>query len=1351
MLPLKASKISPTLSWPTPTPIPYGATLDTAQLNATASVPGSFAYTPAAGTLLTAGAQTISVVFTPEDTETYTSVSTSVTLTVKPATPKITWPTPAAITADTTLGSAQLNATASVPGSFAYTPAAGSQLTAGAQSLSLVFTPTDTENYTSTSASVTLAVKQATPKITWPVPAAINAETTLGSAQLNATASVPGSFVYTPAAGTLLTAGAQPLSLVFTPTDTKNYASASASVTLAVKPATPEITWPAPAAISAGTTLGSAQLNATASVPGSFAYTPAAGSHLTAGAQPLSLVFTPQDTKNYTSTSASVTLTVKQATPRITWPTPAAIAYGATLGSAQLNATASIPGSFAYTPAAGSLLSVGAQPLSLVFTPKNTKDYTSTSASVVLTVKQTTPTITWSTPAAIAYGTTLGSAQLNATASVPGSFVYTPAAGALLTAGAQTLSLVFTPKDTENYTSATASVVLTIKQTTPKITWPTPAAITYGTTLSSAQLSATASVPGSFAYTPATGSLLTAGAQTLSLAFTPKDTKNYTSATASVTLTVKQTTPKITWPTPAAITYGTTLGSAQLNATASVPGSFVYTPATGALLTAGAQTLSLAFTPKDTENYTSTSASVTLTVKQTTPKITWAAPAAITYGTTLSSAQLNATASVPGSFVYTPATGSLLTAGAQTLSLVFTPKDTKNYTSATASVVLTIKQTTPKITWPTPTAIAYGTTLSSAQLNATASVPGSFAYTPATGALLTAGAQTLSLVFTPTDTKNYTSATASVTLTVKQTTPKITWSAPAAIAYGTTLSSAQLNATASVPGSFVYTPATGALLTIGTQSLSVAFTPTDAKDYTSATASVTLTVKQTTPKITWATPAAITYGSAIGAAQLNAKASVPGVFVYTPASGTLLGAGAQSLSVFFTPNDTTDYSSVSGGVTLNVQQATPKLTWATPPSVPVGYALSSTQLNAAVTAPGSNTPLDGSYLYTPDAGTVFSSSGPQTLNVTFTPTNSQDYAPVEASQTLTVTSVGLAAWGDSLTVGSGSSFDRGNYPQDLLSLVSLTVQNEGVSGQTSTQIGVRQGAVPTYATVSGGVIPASGGVTVTFPTGYEPATIYGPSAGVTGTILGVHGTVTFLSNVSTFTRTTAGDPVSAPGSPKFVVDTPYVAYLPVFWEGRNNYRQIAQILSDLAAQVATVPSGHNYLVMSVINQNAPVEWKGGAEYNTIIALNNQLATTYQSHYLDIRKVLVNSYDQTQANDAADYQHDVPPTSLHALESIGTLSSAIGPSDTTFTVNITTGQLCSCGLLNIDTGQNAETTVVSSASGNTVTVVRGFSGANIAHAAGVATVQTDPMHLNAKGYQVVANAVAQYFSAYGINK
>jgi lysophospholipase L1-like esterase len=152
-----------------------------------------------------------------------------------------------------------------------------------------------------------------------------------------------------------------------------------------------------------------------------------------------------------------------------------------------------------------------------------------------------------------------------------------------------------------------------------------------------------------------------------------------------------------------------------------------------------------------------------------------------------------------------------------------------------------------------------------------------------------------------------------------------------------------------------------------------------------------------------------------------------------------------------------------------------------------------------------------------------------------------------------------------------------------------------------------------------------------------------------------------------------------------------------------------------------------------------------------MTLNKQLASIYKKHYLDIRKLLVASYDPAQATDASDYAHDVPPTSLRLVQRQGTLSSAIGPADTTFTVKVTEGQLSAGCLLNIDTGANAETTVITSVSGNTVTVVRGFAGAQTSHAAGVAVEQTDYIHLNAQGYQVVADAVAEYFSAYEASK
>ncbi len=151
-------------------------------------------------------------------------------------------------------------------------------------------------------------------------------------------------------------------------------------------------------------------------------------------------------------------------------------------------------------------------------------------------------------------------------------------------------------------------------------------------------------------------------------------------------------------------------------------------------------------------------------------------------------------------------------------------------------------------------------------------------------------------------------------------TPVVSWANPAAIVYGTALGAAQLDATSSVPGTFIYTPAAGTILQAGAgQTLTAAFTPSDTADYTTATVSATIDVTKATPKITWANPASIASGTAVGAAQLDATSNVPGTFSYSPSAGTVLHAGSdQSLTATFTPTDTTDYTTATAKTTINV-------------------------------------------------------------------------------------------------------------------------------------------------------------------------------------------------------------------------------------------------------------------------------------------------------------------------------------------------------------------------------------------------------------------------------------------------
>ena len=379
-------------------------------------------------------------------------------------------------------------------------------------------------------------------------------------------------------------------------------------------------------------------------------------------------------------------------TSAITWPAPDPITYGNKLTFAQLNATASVEGTLVYTPGPGYVLPVGTHSLWVTFTPADSNGNASQQASVSIVVAKAKPVLSWPTPAGIIYGTALDDAQLNASVSVPGRLEYSPAPGEVLPPGKHSLSVTFTPADGANYTTAKASVSLAVAKATCEVQWPAPDPITYGSKLSNLQLCAMASVPGTFEYKPGVGAVLAAGEHKLSVVFTPADTVGYSPSRAAASVTVAKATPRIIWPTPDPIAYGVSLSTIQLNAKASVPGSFVYAPAAGEMLKPGVHELSVTFTPTDTLNYTTVSAVVSQPVTEKLPTIiTWPAPSAVPYGTALGPAQLNATASVPGTFVYTPSEGHVLAPGRYTLSASFTPSDTEKHGTAQATVVIEVE------------------------------------------------------------------------------------------------------------------------------------------------------------------------------------------------------------------------------------------------------------------------------------------------------------------------------------------------------------------------------------------------------------------------------------------------------------------------------------------------------------------------------------------------------------------------------------------------------------------------------------------------------------------------------------
>jgi sugar lactone lactonase YvrE len=232
------------------------------------------------------------------------------------------------------------------------------------------------------------------------------------------------------------------------------------------------------------------------------------------------------------------------------------LAAGSYKGAQSLTITDTAPNAIVYYTSDGSTPNAGSTQYSGAITISQSETIraiavapgfaSSAVASATYTIVLPTPTLTWLTPAAITYGTALSATQLDAADTVAGTFVYTPPGGTVLTAGPQALSVTFTPNDTTDYTTATTTVTLMVSAATPAITWTTPAAITYGTALSATQLDATSTVAGSFAYTPAIGTLLSAGTQTLKTTFTPTDAVDFTTATDTVRVTVNKAVPTVT-------------------------------------------------------------------------------------------------------------------------------------------------------------------------------------------------------------------------------------------------------------------------------------------------------------------------------------------------------------------------------------------------------------------------------------------------------------------------------------------------------------------------------------------------------------------------------------------------------------------------------------------------------------------------------------------------------------------------------------------------------------------------------------------------------------------------------------
>lgn len=442
------------------------------------------------------------------------------------------------------------------------------------------------------------------------------------------------------------------------------------------------------------------------------------------------------------------------------------------------------------------------------------------------------------------------------------------------------------------------------------LSWGDQADITYGTLLGPMQLSAVANVPGRFVYNPPAGTVLNAGSgQTLSVTFIPTDT-GYASVTKTVAINVLKATAAVTLGL-AAVYDGTPKSATAATDPPGLAVAFTYngdpTPPTSAGSYAVVATV-------DDPNYTGT-AGGTFVVSKGIATITLGGLSATYDGTPKAATAATTPTGLGVIIIYNGSQTPPTAAGSY--SVIATVND-PNY-SGMASGTLAIAKGTATVTLGGLSAVYDGTPKPATATTNPAGVAVTFTYNGSP--TLPTAAGSYAVVATIGD-PNYSGMT-SGTLVIAKVNTTVTLGNLSSVYDGAPKAATATTSPAGLSVVLTYNGSTTRPVSAG--SSAVVATVND-PNY-SGTATGTLVIAKATPVITWFNPADIAYGTPLGGTQLSAASPAPGTFAYTPAAGTVLGAGAsRTLTAFFTPTDAANYATASASVTINVQKGAAAVT-----------------------------------------------------------------------------------------------------------------------------------------------------------------------------------------------------------------------------------------------------------------------------------------------------------------------------------------------------------------------------------------------------------------------------------------
>ena len=269
--------------------------------------------------------------------------------------------------------------------------------------------------------------------------------------------------------------------------------------------------------------------------------------------------------------------------------------------------------------------------------------------------------------------------------------------------------------------------------------------------------------------------------------------------------------------------------------------------------------------------------------------------------------------------------------------------------------------------------------------------------------------------------------------------------------------------------------------------------------------------------LTWATPAPIVYGAALGTTQLNATSTVSGTFVYSPVAGTILPVGVQTLSVTFTPADTSQYTTASTTVLLTVTPAPLTVSASNAARVfgapnptftgTIAGAVNGDSFTETFTTPAAMSSIVGSYTITPAvSGSALGNYQVSTVNGTLTITQSGTstaFALANNNLTLTATVSSLTSGTPTGSVNflSGQTL-IGNAPlmngSATFTASAAPAGNSVITAQYSGDANFTQSASPTVPVIN--LAAASSSLTVSPNGSVSDILTVTPDAGLVGTL-----------------------------------------------------------------------------------------------------------------------------------------------------------------------------------------------------------------------------------------------------------